>query len=122
MDPELLKGLRDAKQLLDEGILTPYEFLEQKAFLLKKYMPISPSVPRHTQSCSRASRVAGCGDLHTQATTDAPAGAVKPLVRGHTCDLCNEEVPALDDRFAVRMSCMCNKKICFVLCAIPELR
>ena len=37
MDPQLVQGLREAKQLLDEGILTQREFEEQKEFLLCKY-------------------------------------------------------------------------------------
>jgi len=39
MDPQLLQGLRDAKQLLDDGILTQEEFLEQKTILLRTFLP-----------------------------------------------------------------------------------
>jgi len=39
MDPQLLQGLRDAKQLLDDGILTQEEFLEQKTILLRTFQP-----------------------------------------------------------------------------------
>jgi hypothetical protein len=36
MDPVLVKGLREAKQLLDDGILSPAEFEKEKAVLLSK--------------------------------------------------------------------------------------
>lgn len=36
MDPILVKGLREAKQLLDDGILSPAEFEKEKAVLLQK--------------------------------------------------------------------------------------
>ena len=36
MDPILVKGLREAKQLLDDGILSPAEFEKEKTVLLQK--------------------------------------------------------------------------------------
>ena len=36
MDPILVKGLREAKQLLDDGILSAAEFEKEKAVLLQK--------------------------------------------------------------------------------------
>ena len=36
MDPVLVKGLREAKQLLDDGILSPGEFEKEKQVLLQK--------------------------------------------------------------------------------------
>ena len=36
MDPVLVKGLREAKQLLDDGILSPDEFEKEKQVLLQK--------------------------------------------------------------------------------------
>ena len=37
MDPQLVQGLREAKELLDEGILTQAEFQQQKQLLFDKY-------------------------------------------------------------------------------------
>ena len=75
MDPQLVQGLRDAKQLLDEGILTQAEFQQQKQLLLGKYAH-APDAAKQPADTEKPGEIAGRSAI-AAGDTDAGPGMHK---------------------------------------------
>lgn len=86
MDPLLVKGLREAKQLLDDGILQPAEFEKEKQVLLQKRdIRVQREAARAREDPERRYRGDGANNTYCS----------RCGMPGHNKRSCNEDIEAL---------------------------